>query len=90
MWRNRRGVAFFEAAFGNDEAKPSGMGLEPADMQVHLFRKPETMAANLDELARGDERFQMTPEGGALVFGDSKQLKKLARAGWMMHALAHE
>ncbi len=65
------------------------MRLQPADIQVHLFGQAEALAANLDQIAGGDERIDVALEGGALVARHLEQLQELADAGGMVHPLAH-
>jgi len=59
-------------------------------VQVHLFGQAESMTADLDEVAGGDERLEVTSEGRPLVAGHLQYLNELARAGRMVHALANE
>ena len=44
-----------ERTLGRDEAVAGRMRLQPADVEVHLFGQAEAMAANLNEIAGGDE-----------------------------------
>ena len=66
------------------------MRLQPADVQVHLFGQAEAMAANLNEIAGGDERLDVALERGALVARNFEKLQQLAHAGGMVHPLAHQ
>ena len=40
---------------GADEAVAGRVRLQPADVEVHLFGQAEALAANLNEVAGGDE-----------------------------------
>ena len=66
------------------------MRLQPADIQVHLFGQAEALAADLDEIAGGDEGVDVALERGALVARHFEQLEQLADAGGMVHPLAHQ
>jgi hypothetical protein len=59
-------------------------------VEVHLFRQAEAVPANLNELARGDKRFDVPLERRAIVSGNLEDLQKLAHARRVVHALAHE
>jgi hypothetical protein len=59
------------------------MGLQASDIQVHLLGQAEALAANLDEVAIGDETLEVTPECGALLLRNLECLQQFARtAGW--------
>ena len=75
---------------GHDEAVAAGVRLEPADVEVHLLGQAEALAADLDEIAGGDERVEVALERRALVARHLEELKELADAGGMMHPLAHQ
>ena len=83
-------VALVQAALRDDEAEAARVGLETPDVDVHLFREREAVAANLNEVAGCHERLQLASERGALVPGNLEELQQFAGAGWMVHALAHE
>ena len=51
---------------GYHEAEAGRIDLQPPDHEVHLVGQPQAVAAHLDEIARGEQRFQMAGEGGAL------------------------
>jgi hypothetical protein len=38
------------------------MRLQPADIQIHFFGQTKPVPANLDQVARGDERLDMAFE----------------------------
>jgi hypothetical protein len=48
--------------FGHDKTKAAGIGLQPADDEVHLLWQPEAVAADLQQLAAGHQRFQLSLE----------------------------
>ena len=48
------------------------------------------MAADVNEIALGDERFDVTLERRAFVAGNLENLKKLAHAGRVMHPFPHQ
>ena len=48
-------AAAVERPLGRDEAVAGRVRLQPADVQVHLFGQAEALAANLNEVAGGDE-----------------------------------
>src|SRR4029453_19615914 len=83
-------AARVERTLGRDEAVAGGMGLEPADIEVHLFGQAESMASNLDEIAGRDERLDVTFERRPVVAGNFEPLQKLAAAGGMVNALPHQ
>ena len=64
------------------------MRFEPPDVQVHFFRQPESGAANLDEIARRDERFQMAFERRAFFARNLEQLPELTCSCGMVHPIA--
>ena len=78
-----------ERALRLHEAVPGSMGLQPADVQIHLLRQAEALAADLDQLTSRHQRLQVPPECGALFAGDLEQLQELACASRVVHALAH-
>ncbi len=75
---------------GHDEAESAGIGLQPPDDQVHLLRQAEPVAADLQQLAVGDERLQVTLERGALFARHAQQLRQLARGGGMVNVFSNE
>jgi hypothetical protein len=83
-------AARVERTLGRDEAVAGRMGLQPADIEVHLFRQAEPMASNLDEIAGGDERLDVTFERRPVVAGNFEHLQQLAHAGGMVNALPHQ
>ena len=83
-------AARLERTFGNDEAVAGRMCLQPAGVQIHLFREAEPVAADLNEIAGGDERFDVALERRAFVARNLEQLKKLPHAGGMVYAITHE
>ena len=82
-------AAAVERPLGHDEAVAGRVRLQPADVQVHLLGQAEALAADLNEIAGGDERVEVALERGALVARDFEQLQELADAGGMVHPLAH-
>jgi len=64
--------------------------LQPARVQVHLFGQAEAVTADLNQVARGDELFDVTLEGGAVVTGNLENLEEFAHAGRVMNPFAHE
>jgi hypothetical protein len=62
--------------------------LQPADDDVHPVREAEPVAADLEQLAVGDERLQQPPKRRAVLARDLEQLNQLARACRMVRALA--
>jgi hypothetical protein len=64
------------------------MHLQPADDDVHAVGEPETVAADLEELAFGDERLQQTAEGRTILARDTEELEEFTRGGRMAHAIA--
>ena len=79
-----------DAPFGHDKAVAAGMRLQAADEEVHLLGQAKALAANLDEIARGDERVELTLEGCALFARNFEKLKEFADAGRMVHPIAHQ
>ena len=75
---------------GRDEAVAGRVRLQAADVEVHLLGQAEALAANLNEIAGGDERLDVALERGALVARHLENLQQLAHAGGMVHPLAHE
>ena len=67
---------------------PRGVHLQPADDDVHPVREAEAVAADLEQLAVGDERLQQPPERRAVLARHLEQLDQLARARRMVRALA--
>jgi hypothetical protein len=59
---------------GHDKSKAARIGGQLADHEIHLVAHAEAVAANLYELAGGDERFQLALEGGTFFAGDPKNL----------------
>ena len=80
----------FEQPFGRDETVTRRMGLEPADVKIHLLRQAEALAADLDQVAGGDQGFDVPFERGPVVARDLENLQQFAHAGGMVHPLAHE
>ena len=76
--------------FGDDESKSSRVGLQPADDEVHLLRKPEPVAANLQQFTVGDERRQVTLERGALFARHAQRLRQLARGRRVVDVFTNE
>jgi hypothetical protein len=66
------------------------MGLQAADVEVHLLGQPESMTADVDEIAGRHERLDVTLERRALVARDFEDLKEFAHAGRVMHPLPHQ
>ena len=83
-------AAGLERPFGDDEAIAGRMRLQPADVEVHLLGQPESMTADLNELAGGDERLDVPLERRAVVARNLEQLKEFPHAGGMVDTLAHE
>jgi hypothetical protein len=72
------------------EAVAARMRLQAADIQVHLFGQTEPVAANLDEVARGDKGFDLALERRAFVARNFENLQQLAHGGRVVHSLAHQ
>src|SRR5215831_13354333 len=70
LWRNIDVAARFEWTLGCDEPVPGRVRLQPSDVEVHLLGQAEAMAADLNELAGCDERFDVSLERRALVARD--------------------
>src|SRR5262249_6124351 len=68
---------------GRDESVAARMGLQAADIQIHLFRQAEAVTSNLNEITRSDERLDVALEGGAFLAGDLENLKELANGSRM-------
>ena len=83
-------AARVERTLGGDEPVAGRVRLQPADVEVHLLGQAEALAADLNEIARGDERLDVPLERRALVAGNLEDLKQLAHAGGMVHPLAHQ
>ena len=83
-------AARFERALGRDEPIAGRMRLQPADVEVHFLRQAEAVPADMNEVARSDERFDVTFERRPLVTLDFENLEELAHAGGMMDPLTHE
>ena len=49
---------------GDDEAVAGRVRLQPADDEVHPVGQAEAVAADLEEIAVGDQRLQEPPERG--------------------------
>ena len=82
--------ARLERPFRRHEAVAGRMRLQPADEEVHLFRETEAMAADLNEIARSEQRFDMSLEGRPLVARDLQDLQELADPRRVMDSLAHQ
>ena len=83
-------AAGVERPFGRDESIAGWMRLQPADIQIHLFGQTESMAAELNELARGDQRFDVALERRAVVARNLEQLKEFPHGSGMVDTLAHQ
>ena len=83
-------AARVKRTLGDDEAVAAGMRLQTADVQVHLLGQTEAVSTNLNEIAGGDERFEMAFERRAIFAGNLENLKELAHAGRVMHPVAHQ
>ena len=83
-------AAGFERPLRRHEPVARRVRLQAADVEVHLLGQTETIASNLNEVARGDERFDVPLERRAVVLRHFEYLQQLAHAGGMMHPLAHE
>src|SRR5688572_4090648 len=59
---------------GYHETEPSGVGREPADDEVHLVGKTETVAANLQQCSVGDELLELAGERLAFFARHLEQL----------------
>ena len=88
--RNVDVAARLERALGRDESVAGRMRLQAADVEIHLLGQAEAVPANLNQVARGDERLDVAFERGALVARNLEDLKELAHGGGMMNPLAHE
>ena len=78
------------APLRHDEAVAARMRLQAADVEIHLLGQAEALAADLDEIAGRDERFEVPLERRPLVARDLEELQELAHAGRMVHAFAHQ
>ncbi len=60
-------AAGVERPLRGDEAVARRMRLQPADIEVHFFGQAEALPANMNEVARRDERLDMTLERRLVV-----------------------
>ena len=74
---------------GDDKAKAARIGGELPDDEIHLLGQTEPIAADLQQIARGDHALQLTLEAGALFARYAKQLYQLPRGGRVMDRLAN-
>ena len=58
--------------------------------EIHLVGQAETVAANLQQLAGGDQRLQLALERGALLARNPEDLGELASGCGMMNAVADQ
>ncbi len=79
-----------ERPLRRDEAVPRRVGLETADVEVHLFGQAESIPSNLNELAGRDERLDVPLERRLVVLEHFEHLQQLAHAGGVMHPLPHQ
>ena len=82
--------AGFEWTLRRYEPVTRRVRLQAADVEIHLLGQTETLASNLNEISRSDERFDVPLERRAVVLRHFEYLQQLADAGGMMHPLAHE
>src|SRR5581483_12357675 len=82
-------AAVVERPLGGDEPVARRMRLQPADVEIHLLGQSEAVAADLNEVAGADERFDVALERRAVVARDFENLQELAHAGGMVNPLAH-
>ena len=75
---------------GHDEPEPAGIRGQPADDEIHLLGQAEPVAADLEQLAGRDQRFQLSLERGPLFAWDAKRLRELSRSGGMVNVVADE
>ena len=66
------------------------MRLEPADDDVHPVGKAEAVAADLDQIAVGDERLQQPAERRAVLPRHAEHLQQLLNCRRMIRALPDE
>jgi hypothetical protein len=59
-------------------------------MEIHFLGLAEALTADLDEIAGGDERFEVPLERRSLVAGDLEELQEFAHTSRVVHAFAHE
>ena len=83
-------AAVLERPLRRHESVPRRVRLQPADVQIHLLGQTEALAANLDQLAGGDQGIDVPLEGRAFVARNLEQLEQLTDAGGMVHPLAHQ
>src|SRR3989442_1461535 len=83
-------AARLERALGRDEPVAGRMRLQPTDIEVHFLRQAEAVPADVNKVARGDQRLDVTFERRPLVAWDFENLEELAHAGGMMDPLTHE
>jgi hypothetical protein len=69
----------FPGLVGNDETEAARVGLQTADDEIHFVGEPDAVPFCLNQLARGDERFEQPAERRAFFLRDSKRAKELAR-----------
>ena len=74
---------------GNDKAEPARVRRESSDDEVHLFRQPVSIAADLEEFTGSDERLQLSPESGALVARYTQHPHQVPHSRGMMGMLAN-
>ena len=79
-----------ERTLRRDEAVAGRVGLQAADVEVHLFGQAESIPSNLNELAGGDERLDVPLERRLVVLRHFEHLQQLAHAGGVMHPLPHQ
>src|SRR5262245_15014669 len=83
-------AAGVERTLRRDEPKAARMRLQPADVEVHFFRQAEAVAADLNEIARCDERLDVSFERRPVVARHFENLQQLAHASGMVYALPHQ
>jgi len=75
---------------GDDEPETARMGFQPADHDVHAVGKAEAVAPDLDQIAGGDECFEMPAERGSILPRHAEHLQQLLNCRRMIRALPNE
>ncbi len=83
-------TAHLERTLGCDEPVAGRMRLQSADVQIQFFGQAEAVTADLNQVAGGNERFDVPLERGPVVAGNFEDLQELAHAGGMVHPLTHQ
>ena len=80
----------FERPIRNHEAKPSGVGRDPADDEIHAIRQAVPVAPGLYELAAGDQLPEQALERGTLFARKLEPLEQLTRGGGVVDLVANQ